>query len=152
MENGCGVTKSVNALAVDGSTSLEQDRSAPTAVAFEHCDTNESKSSSELENGKDAPSDSLSSATASFLSLDMKAISAALSRFKFDPRLAVALRVPGSAQSTTISSSIKGLPLPPPPPPLDFHRVYSSVDTLLAVHEQQALQVRHTPFFRDDIS
>ncbi|XP_026192037.1 vacuolar protein sorting-associated protein 52 A [Cyclospora cayetanensis] len=80
----------------------------------------------------------LPSATERFLSLDFDSLEKALERFKFDTRLAMALRVP--PQAAVPPSQIKS-GLPPPPPPLDFHRVYSSVDTLLAVHEQQALQV-----------
>ncbi|KAL8425285.1 hypothetical protein Efla_005849 [Eimeria flavescens] len=81
----------------------------------------------------------LASMTERFLSLDFDALGKALERFKFDPRLAVALRVPPQAAVPT--AAVQPKELPPPPPPLDFHRVYSSVDTLLAVHEQQALQV-----------
>lgn len=81
----------------------------------------------------------LASMTERFLSLDFQSLGKALERFRFDPRLAVALRVP--SQATMPSATPQPAELPPPPPPLDFHRVYSSVDTLLAVHEQQALQV-----------
>lgn len=81
----------------------------------------------------------LESMTERFLSLDFVSLGKALERFKFDPRLAVALRVPSQAAGP--AATLQPAELPPPPPPLDFHRVYSSVDTLLAVHEQQALQV-----------
>ncbi|KAL8275417.1 hypothetical protein Esti_000629 [Eimeria stiedai] len=82
---------------------------------------------------------SLASMTERFLSLDFDSLGRALERFKFDPRLAVAFRVPSQAAMPSVA--VQPEELPPPPPPLDFHRVYSSVDTLLAVHEQQALQV-----------
>ncbi|KAL8443646.1 hypothetical protein Emed_006664 [Eimeria media] len=82
---------------------------------------------------------SLSAMTERFLSLDFDSLGKALERFKFDPRLAVAFRVPSQAGMPSVA--VQPEELPPPPPPLDFHRVYSSVDTLLAVHEQQALQV-----------
>ncbi|KAL8450293.1 hypothetical protein Emag_003316 [Eimeria magna] len=82
---------------------------------------------------------SLAAMTERFLSLDFDSLGKALERFKFDPRLAVAFRVPSQAGMPSVA--VQPEELPPPPPPLDFHRVYSSVDTLLAVHEQQALQV-----------
>ncbi|KAL8437948.1 hypothetical protein ACSSS7_000598 [Eimeria intestinalis] len=82
---------------------------------------------------------SLASMTERFLSLDFDSLGKALERFKFDPRLAVAFRVPSQAAMPSVAAQPEELPSPPPP--LDFHRVYSSVDTLLAVHEQQALQV-----------
>lgn len=109
------------------------------------CKNADDKAPMEVPGGEEtgASPPTLASMTERFLSLDFKSLGKALERFKFDPRLAVALRVPSQAAGP--SATLQSSDLPPPPPPLDFHRVYSSVDTLLAVHEQQALQVRSFP-------
>ena len=112
---------------------------------------------------KEGGDSDLAKKTREFLSIDYSGVSAALNRFRYDPRLAVALRLPSSSSVSSPLYSPAALQqqqqqqqqhaaaaeqqqlqqlLPPPPPPLNLKRLSCSVDTILAAHEQQALQVR----------